>query len=97
MYSHNRFQYFTTQTDSIQSDLDISKGQLELFLDQYAETPWKVRTMHLPVLTSHMYYYLFHDNTVIHIFFILFLCTSNLKINKTVYIILIMIKYSKIF
>jgi dynein heavy chain len=24
------------------TDLDISKGQLELFLDQYDETPWKV-------------------------------------------------------
>jgi dynein heavy chain len=34
------------------TDLDISKGQLELFLDQYAETPWKV----LNFLTSYINY-----------------------------------------
>lgn len=34
------------------TDLDISKGQLELFLDQYEETPWKV----LNFLTSYINY-----------------------------------------
>lgn len=34
------------------TDLDISKGQLELFLDQYDETPWKV----LNFLTSYINY-----------------------------------------
>jgi len=34
------------------TDLDISKGQLELFLDQYEETPWKV----LCFLTSYINY-----------------------------------------
>ena len=34
------------------TDLDISKGQLELFLDQYAVTPWKV----LNFLTSYINY-----------------------------------------
>ena len=33
-------------------DLDISRGQLELFLDQYDETPWKV----LNFLTSYINY-----------------------------------------
>lgn len=34
------------------TDLDISRGQLELFLDQYDETPWKV----LNFLTSYINY-----------------------------------------
>jgi dynein heavy chain len=34
------------------TDLDISKGQLELFLDQYDETPWRV----LNFLTSYINY-----------------------------------------
>jgi hypothetical protein len=56
IYSHfNRIILSTTQTFLI-SDLDISKGQLELFLDQYSETPWKVRTIHYTVLTPFMNY-----------------------------------------
>merc|ERR1719223_173959 len=34
------------------TDLDISKGQLEIVLDQYEETPWEV----LNILTSYINY-----------------------------------------